>query len=59
MAAAKTLGIRLDEATLARLEALATALSRPGLEITVTAAARLVIETGLTAEEEKLKNPQK
>lgn len=53
--AAKNVGIRLEEATIARLDALAKALSRPGLEITRTDAARLCIESGLVTEEEKIK----
>lgn len=56
--ATKSLTIRLDEQALVRLDALAEKLSRPGLEINRTDAVRLVIETGLTVEEEKLKTPQ-
>ncbi len=46
-------GIRLDEDVLARLDAIAEKLSRPGLELTRTDAIRIALETGLKAIEKE------
>lgn len=42
------LALRLDDDTLARIDALAVKLSRPGLSLTRTAALRLALAEGLT-----------
>lgn len=47
------IGVRLDEALIARLDKVASKLSRPGLAVTRTDAVRIALLTGLEAIEKE------
>ena len=52
-AKSQQIGIRLEEDVIARIDAIAEKLSRPGLALTRTQAIRIALETGLKAIEKE------
>lgn len=55
-AATKMLSIRVDASAFDRLDALAVKLSRPGLDLSRSDAARIALETGIEALEQERSN---